>query len=100
MKQELLDTTREIVDFTSGKEANKSDLCKNFGLDESLPLFVFIGRLVPEKGADLFPAVLYKSLLKKDCSLFILGAGKDSIESELKSLRFHFNKNYANLAWD
>ena len=33
MKQELLDTTREIVDFTSGKEANKSDLCKNFGLD-------------------------------------------------------------------
>ena len=97
MKQELLDTTREIVDFTSGKEANKSDLCKNFGLDESLPLFVFIGRLVPEKGADLFPAVLYKSLLKKDCSLFILGAGKDSIESELKSLRFHFNKNYASV---
>jgi len=97
MKQELLDTTREIVDFTSGKKANKSDLCKNFGLDESLPLFVFIGRLVPEKGADLFPAVLYKSLLKKDCSLFILGAGKDSIESELKSLRFHFNKNYASV---
>jgi starch synthase len=97
MKQELLDTTREIADFTSGKEANKSELCKRFGLDESLPLFVFIGRLVPEKGADLFPSVLYKSLLKKDCSLFILGEGKDSIESELKSLRFHFNKNYASV---
>ena len=97
MKQELLDSTREIADFTFGKEANKSDLCKSFGLDESLPLFVFIGRLVPEKGADLFPAVLYKSLLKKDCSLFILGAGKESIESELKSLRFHFNKNYASV---
>lgn len=95
MKQGLLDKTREVSDFTSGKKANKSDLCKKFGLDTSLPLFVFIGRLVNEKGADLFPAVLYKSLLKKDCSLFILGEGKDEIESELKSLRFHFNKNYA-----
>ena len=97
MKQGLLDKTLEVSDFTSGKKANKSDLCKKFGLDTSLPLFVFIGRLVNEKGADLFPAVLYKSLLKKDCSLFILGAGKDSIESELESLRFHFNKNYASV---
>lgn len=94
MKQELLGATRKIVDFTTGKRANKSDLCNRFGLDESLPLFVFIGRLVNEKGADLFPGILYKSLLKKDCSLFILGEGKESIESELKSLRFHFNKNY------
>ena len=97
MEQELLGTTREIEDFTIGKRANKSDLCKKFGLDVSLPLFIFIGRLVNEKGADLFPSILYKSLLKKDCSLFILGAGKDSIESELKSLRFHFNKNYASV---
>ena len=97
MEQELLGTTREIVDFARGKMANKSDLCKKFGLDVSLPLFVFIGRLVKEKGADLFPAILYKSLLKKDCSLFILGEGKDSIESELKSLRFHFNKNYVSV---
>ena len=66
MKQKLLDKTREITDFTSGKKTNKADLCKRFGLDESLPLFIFIGRLVNEKGADLFPAVLYKSLLKKD----------------------------------
>ena len=95
MKQKLLDRTLEITDVTRGKEANKSELCKRFGLDDSLPLFVFIGRLVYEKGADLFPAVAYKSMLKKDCSLFILGAGKDSIESELKSLRIHFNKNYA-----
>ncbi len=97
MKQRLLEKTREVSDFTSGKKANKSELCKKFGLDASLPLFVFIGRLVNEKGADLFPAVLYKSLLKKDCSLFILGAGKDSIESELKSLRFHFSENYASV---
>jgi len=97
MEQGLLGTTREIVDFTAGKRANKSDLCEKFGLDQSLPLFVFIGRLVKEKGADLFPAILYKSLLKKDCTLFILGEGKDSIESELKSLRFHFNKNYVSV---
>lgn len=97
MKQKLLDKTLEITDVAAGKEANKSALCKRFGLDESLPLFVFIGRLVYEKGADLFPAVVYKSMLKKDCSLFILGAGKDSIESELKSLRIHFSKNFASV---
>ncbi len=97
MKQELLDTTREITDFTYGKKANKSVLCKRFDLDESLPLFAFIGRLVSEKGADLLPGILYKSLLKKDCSIFILGEGKESIESELKSLRIHFDKNYASV---
>ncbi len=95
MKQKILDATLSIANFTMGKKANKIDLCERFGFDRSLPLFVFIGRLVNEKGADLLPAVLYKSMLKKDCSLFILGEGKDSIESELKSLRFHFNENYA-----
>ncbi|MGI9530335.1 glycogen synthase [Lutimonas sp.] len=97
MKQELLDTSCEIVDFTTGKSANKSLLCKKFGLNEALPLFVFIGRLVNEKGADLMPGVLYKSLLKKDCSVFILGEGKESIESELKTLSIHFSKNYASV---
>ena len=97
MEQELLDTTLDITDFTSGKKANKSELCTRFDLDESLPLFAFIGRLVGEKGADLLPGVLYKSLLKKDCSIFILGEGKESIESELKSLRIHFSENYASV---
>lgn len=84
-----------LADLTSGKQKNKLDLCSRFKLDASKPLFSFIGRLVKEKGADLFPAVIYKSLLKKDINILILGEGKAEIESELRSLQIHFNDNYA-----
>lgn len=80
---------------TSGKEVNKESLCSKFGFDADKPLFSFIGRLVPEKGADLFPAVVYKSLLRKDVNILILGEGKAAIESELKSLRVHFKNGFA-----
>ena len=84
-----------LADLTSGKQQNKLDICSRFKLDASKPLFSFIGRLVKEKGADLFPSVVYKSLLKKDINILILGEGKSEIESELRSLQIHFKDNYA-----
>ena len=95
MKQELMDTSVFKTDLTSGKRDNKEWLCKKFSLDPSIPLFTFIGRLVSEKGADLLPAVVYKALLKKDVNIIILGEGKEEIASELRSLKIHFNDNYA-----
>jgi len=84
-----------LADLTSGKQENKLDICTRLKLDASKPLFSFIGRLVKEKGADLFPSVVYKSLLKKDINILILGEGKAEIESELRSLQIHFKDNYA-----
>ena len=95
MAKELVDTTVYAANVASGKEENKAALCSRFALDPSKPLFSFIGRLVYEKGADLFPAVIYKSLLKKDINILILGEGKAAIESELKSLYIHFKDSYA-----
>ncbi len=95
MKEKLMGTSVFKTDLTSGKQENKEALCKRFSLDASKPLFSFIGRLVYEKGADLFPAVVYKSLLKKDINILILGEGKAEIESELRSLFIHFKDNYA-----
>ena len=95
MKNKLVDMSVVTADLTSGKLENKKDLCKRFLLDPSKPLFSFIGRLVYEKGADLFPAVIYKSLLKKDANILILGEGKAEIESELGSLHIHFKDHYA-----
>lgn len=95
MKGELIGKNYSISDIQSGKATNKSNLCKRFNLDESKPLFSFIGRLVYEKGADLLPAVIYKTLLKKEISILILGSGDLSVEAELNSLNIHFKNSYA-----
>lgn len=77
-----------------GKKANKLILCKRFDFDPSKPLFSFIGRLVYEKGADLLPDIIYKSLLKQEISILILGSGDPAIEANLKTLNIHFNNYY------
>jgi len=78
----------------SGKKANKKALCERFNLDHTKPLFSFIGRLVYEKGADLFPEIFYKSLLKKEVNILILGSGDKEVEAKLKSLKIPFKNSY------
>lgn len=95
MKDTLIDVKTPIAGIQSGKMANKQHLCQMFDLDASKPLFSFIGRLVYEKGADLFPSIVYKSLLKEEINILMLGSGDASIESELRSLQIHFKEAYA-----
>jgi starch synthase len=78
----------------SGKKVNKNSLCKRFDLDRTKPLFSFIGRLVYEKGADLFPDIFYKALLKNDINILVLGSGDKEVEAKLKSLNNHFKNKY------
>ena len=59
----------------SGKSGNKKWLCKEFKLDVKKPLFVFIGRLVGEKGADLFPEIFKEALVENNISILLLGSG-------------------------
>ncbi|WP_452225409.1 glycogen synthase [Lacinutrix chionoecetis] len=77
----------------SGKKANKKWLCKEFNLDETKPLFSFIGRLVGEKGADLFPEIFSQVLDNEDISILLLGSGAADTENALKSLSSKY-KNY------
>lgn len=70
----------------SGKKANKTWLCKKFGLNPKLPLMVFIGRLVYEKGADLFPEIFSKALGETEMSILLLGSGNKEVEEELEAL--------------
>jgi starch synthase len=51
-----------IEDADEGKLANKKTLCDLFNLDVEKPLFVFIGRLVHEKAADLLPQAIYDAV--------------------------------------
>jgi starch synthase len=75
--------------FEEGKMQNKVELCKNFQLDPTLPLFCFIGRLVGEKAADLLPAAFKHSIErhKGKMNVLLLGAGEKFIEDELHHLQ-------------
>jgi starch synthase len=78
-----------VKDATHGKELNKKKLCDDFGLDIKKPLFVFIGRLVGEKAAELLPQAIIDSLTHIDArmSFLILGSGDPSVEYQLENMR-------------
>jgi starch synthase len=74
--------------FENGKLANKQHLCKMFGFDEALPLFVFIGRLVGEKAADLLPDAINYAFDKYEnqFNVLILGNGETAIENRFSDM--------------
>ena len=86
-----LEQNYSIETVEEGKKANKEWLCKKFDLDLNKPLFAFIGRLVGEKGADLFPYIFRKALEDNDISILLLGSGNTHTENELGEIN---NKNY------
>ncbi len=77
-----------------GKYKSKKILCEQFNLDLEKPLFVFIGRLVGEKAADLLPQSLINSFHKigRKMNFLILGSGQTEIENELNYLK-QFSQN-------
>jgi starch synthase len=79
-------------DATEGKALNKKKLCDDFGMQQDLPLIVFIGRLVGEKAADLLPEAIRSalSLYEGEVNFLILGSGEPSIEHALVSLQNNF----------
>ena len=79
-----------------GKAANKAALCKRFHLDESKPLFIFIGRFVGEKAADLLPTVVGDSFhyIGRSMNFLILGSGDSNVEHRLKTLAGIVQKDY------
>lgn len=81
-----------------GKKQNKKKLCKDYGLNPDLPLFAFIGRFAGEKGADLLPEIVSKSIQRTfgGVNVIILGSGDSGIENRLLEL----NHVFANFALD
>lgn len=62
-------------------------MCDTYGLDLNKPLFTFIGRLVYEKGSDLFPVVFDEFLQEYKASIFLLGSGDTETEQQLTALK-------------
>lgn len=78
----------------SGKKANKKELCDRFNLDITKPLFAFIGRLVGEKGSDLFPEAFKIVLQNPSISILLLGSGNKDTEVQLEHLKETFKGRY------
>jgi starch synthase len=92
----MLLTNYSIINFEKGKQKNKEQLCSQFDLDITKPLFSFIGRLLEEKGADLLPhaAALALSENFKEINVLVLGSGNTEIENQLSHLLASFKGNY------
>jgi len=95
-------TDTYILDNFSGKDAeagkllNKKQLCKDFNLNSKLPLFIFIGRLVGEKAADLLPQAITDALsqLGTKMNFLILGSGDKRVEEQLSYMAGNFAGYY------
>ena len=92
----FLDFNFNLSDAQEGKWLNKKSLCEQYGLNPDLPLFSFIGRFAGEKGADLLPEIVKKSIQETQgkLNIIILGSGEKNIENQLKDLSATFS-NFA-----
>jgi starch synthase len=88
-KDTYISNNYDLTETDDGKAANKKALCENFGLDEEKPLFVFIGRLVGEKAADLLPQVIGDSFfhIGRKMNFLILGSGDPNVEGQLQVMK-------------
>jgi starch synthase len=70
------------------RAGNREDLLNKFYLDPKLPIISFIGRLVPEKGADLV-AELVSLLMVKDLqvNILVLGTGDPALQRRFLQLK-------------
>ena len=68
------------------KAALKQAVCASLGLDASRPLLTFVGRLTPEKGAEVLAPGIAQILHQTDAAVAILGSGYPEYEGALRDL--------------
>lgn len=85
----MVQANYDLETVAQGKKENKQALCERFGFDVSLPLVSFIGRLVGDKGADLLPEIIGRSLheLPGEVNFLVLGSGDPHVEWSLQQTR-------------
>ncbi|NCI47067.1 glycogen synthase [Sediminibacterium soli] len=81
-----------VKDVTAGKQKNKEELCRRFGFDSKKPLFVFIGRLVGEKAADVLPDAIRTSIFysQGSASFLVLGSGETNVEWAFQQMKHEY----------
>lgn len=95
-KDKYIENHFSLVNANEGKSRNKQLLCERFGLTVDKPLFIFIGRLVGEKGADLLPQVIGDSFhfIGRKMNFLILGSGEKETEEQLLNMQAFSQGDY------
>ncbi len=77
-----------VKGVNAGKKKNKIKICEQFYLVDKLPLFVFIGRLVGEKSAEVLTDVFLNALhyMPKKASYMVLGSGDKHVEQAIYNI--------------
>lgn len=83
-------------DDLGGKEQNKLDLQKEFGLpvDPKIPLFGTVARLAEQKGVDIQLGAL-EEMLSSDLQFVLLGSGSKEFERAYRKLAERYPKKCA-----
>ncbi len=90
----LLAAQYNAKSIVQGKEANKAELRKKFGLKESKgPLVCAITRLVPQKGPELIQYGLKKTLEKEGQAALLGTPATPEMEAAFKTLQKDLSKN-------
>ncbi|GAX73007.1 hypothetical protein CEUSTIGMA_g459.t1 [Chlamydomonas eustigma] len=79
-------------DFVEGKRACKMKLQEELGLpvNGDIPLLAFIGRLDPQKGADILLEAAPQLMQQHDVQLVCLGSGNKDLEDGMRWLESSF----------
>ena len=76
--------------FSAGDLAGKAETRRavgaDLGLDPGRPLAVYVGRLAPEKGADLLASGLPRVIAETDAAVAVLGSGYPEHEAALSEV--------------
>ncbi|MDT3693295.1 MAG: glycogen/starch synthase [Mucispirillum sp.] len=76
----------------SGKKVCKNALCSELGLDQSLPLVVFIQKMLPERGLDLVLNAA-EEFEKNNINLIIFGPNSSDYSHKIQEIKEKYNKN-------
>lgn len=80
---------------TKFKADNKKWMCDQLGLNTELPLHIFIGRMVYDKGLDFLHELFYHYLSgRKDIQVVILGSGDRNLEFRTRDLENMFPDHF------
>ena len=74
------------ADDVRGKAETKRAVCDALGLEAERPLVAYVGRLTPEKGAEVLAPGLEAVLRETDAAVAVLGSGYDVHEAALRSV--------------
>ncbi len=89
---EFIEYHLEGTDIDTFKENNKAVIREKFGFDNDFPIVIFIGSLIPEKGADLLPDLIKKVIASgMKINMVVLGKGDRELMVNLCHLQQRFS---------